>query len=71
MVMPAMSGRELAEHIRRLSAETPILCTSGFVRSTNLDDALSYLQKPFTSQELLLKVRSILSGGAGGGGLIP
>ena len=64
MVMPAMSGRELAEHIRQLSVETPILCTSGFVRSANQEDAFSYLQKPFTSQELLLKVRSILSDGA-------
>jgi two-component system cell cycle sensor histidine kinase/response regulator CckA len=62
LVMPAMSGRELAEHIRRLSPETPILCTSGFVRSAGQDEQMSYLQKPFTSHELLLKVKTILAG---------
>jgi nitrogen-specific signal transduction histidine kinase/CheY-like chemotaxis protein len=62
MVMPAMSGRELAEHIRRQSPETPILCTSGFVRPSNQSDDVSYLQKPFTSQELLAKVKTVLAG---------
>ncbi|HLP76451.1 MAG TPA: ATP-binding protein, partial [Candidatus Paceibacterota bacterium] len=62
MVMPAMSGRELAEHIHRQSPETPILCTSGFVRPSNEPEDISYLQKPFTSQELLAKVKAVLSG---------
>ncbi|MBC8094574.1 MAG: response regulator [Akkermansiaceae bacterium] len=62
MVMPAMSGRELAEHIHRQSPETPILCTSGFVRPSNQADDVGYLQKPFTSHELLAKVKAVLAG---------
>ena len=31
LVMPAMSGRELVEHIRQLSPATRIICTSGYV----------------------------------------
>jgi two-component system cell cycle sensor histidine kinase/response regulator CckA len=61
MVMPAMSGRELVEHLRRLSPDIRILRTSGFVRPAHdeQDDSL-YLQKPFTSQELLSKVKNAL-----------
>jgi two-component system cell cycle sensor histidine kinase/response regulator CckA len=61
LVMPAMSGRELAEHVNRLSPTTRILCTSGFVRPLNENDSMTYLQKPFTSQELLVKVRQTLT----------
>jgi nitrogen-specific signal transduction histidine kinase len=60
LVMPAMSGRELAEHVLRLSPQTRILCTSGFVRGNQEDDD-AYLQKPFTSQDLLIKVKSTLA----------
>jgi len=59
LVMPAMSGRELAEHDQRLSPHTRILCTSGFVRPNQEEDA-AYLQKPFTSQDLLVKVKGVL-----------
>lgn len=64
VVMPGMGGRELAENIHRISPQTPILWTSGFVRTQNQmdDDELTYLQKPFTSQDLLIKVKDILSG---------
>ena len=62
LVMPTMSGRELAENIHRASPETPILYTSGFVRPQNQDDELTYLQKPFTSQDLLIKIKTVLSG---------
>jgi two-component system, cell cycle sensor histidine kinase and response regulator CckA len=59
MVMPGMSGRELTEKIRPLSPTTRILCSSGYVRPPQSDDNL-YLQKPFTSQQLLVKVRQAL-----------
>jgi CheY-like chemotaxis protein len=62
--MPAMSGRELAEHIQRLAPGTRILCTSGFVRPANQEDDMSdqdYLQKPFTSRDLLVKVKGMLA----------
>ena len=60
LVMPAMSGRELVEHIRQLSPETRIICTSGYVWPAGQETDGAYLQKPFTSQELLLKVKQAL-----------
>ncbi|MFO1476046.1 MAG: ATP-binding protein [Verrucomicrobiota bacterium] len=61
MVMPAMSGRELVEHLHRLAPQTRILCTSGFVRPSGENERAMYLQKPFTSQDLLLKVKNVLT----------
>jgi two-component system, cell cycle sensor histidine kinase and response regulator CckA len=60
LVMPAMSGRELVEKIRQYSPATRIICTSGYVGSAGQEDDGAYLQKPFTSQELLLKVKQAL-----------
>jgi two-component system cell cycle sensor histidine kinase/response regulator CckA len=61
LVMPGMSGRELVEHVQRLSPDTRILCSSGYVRPTIRErEEASYLQKPFTSQDLLLKVKQAL-----------
>jgi signal transduction histidine kinase/CheY-like chemotaxis protein len=61
LVMPTMGGRELVEHIRRVSPTTRILCTSGYVGSTYLDGDSVYLRKPFTTHELLVKVKHTLS----------
>ncbi|MDD5138808.1 MAG: ATP-binding protein [Verrucomicrobiales bacterium] len=60
MVMPAMSGRELAERIRQLMPEAKILCTSGYVMPSDRQAGTAYLQKPFTSRELLAKVKQLL-----------
>ena len=61
LVMPNMSGRELVEHVRRLSPSTKILSSSGYVRPSEEQEETSYLQKPFTSQDLLLKVKQALA----------
>ena len=61
LVMPTMSGRELVEHIRRASPATRILCTSGYFWPAGHHNDSAYLQKPFTSQGLLLKVKEVLS----------
>jgi two-component system, cell cycle sensor histidine kinase and response regulator CckA len=60
LVMPAMSGRELVEHIRKVSPDTRIICTSGYVWPAGQENDGTYLQKPFTSQELLVKVKETL-----------
>jgi two-component system cell cycle sensor histidine kinase/response regulator CckA len=66
MVMPAMSGRELVDHLSRVAPHTRILCTSGYVRpSSDNNEANNYLQKPFTSQDLLVKVKQMLTPNAG------
>jgi signal transduction histidine kinase/ActR/RegA family two-component response regulator len=61
LVMPNMSGRELTEHIRRLAPGARILCCSGYVRSGKVEEQDPYLQKPFTSQDLLRAVKSALA----------
>lgn len=61
LVMPAMSGRELVDRVRTISPETRILCTSGYVPPPAHTDEATYLQKPFTSQELLSKVKQVLA----------
>ncbi len=61
LVMPNMSGRELIEKVRQISPETRVICASGFVRATNAEENDSYMQKPFTSQELLRKVKQTLN----------
>ena len=63
LVMPNMSGRELVDRVRRLSPDIRILSSSGYVRPTEEQDHTSYLQKPFTSQDLLLKVKQALAAG--------
>ena len=61
LVMPGMSGRELIERIRQLAPTMRILCTSGYVVPADKQTGTAYLQKPFTSAELLSKVKQILA----------
>jgi two-component system cell cycle sensor histidine kinase/response regulator CckA len=60
LVMPGMSGRELIERIQQISPSTRILCTTGYVRPLHQPDDSNYLQKPFTSQHLLIRVKQAL-----------
>jgi two-component system, cell cycle sensor histidine kinase and response regulator CckA len=61
LVMPNMSGRELMERIQEMAPGTRIICSSGYVRASNSKEEEAYLQKPFTAQELLRKVRETLN----------
>ena len=61
LVMPGMSGRELVEQARQLHPDSRVLCTSGYVFTGNEENHPDYLQKPFTSRELLLKVKAALA----------
>jgi two-component system, cell cycle sensor histidine kinase and response regulator CckA len=63
LVMPGMGGRELAEKIRQLYPGLPVMPTSGYVMPEDKKHGAGYLQKPFTSTELLAKVKAALSAG--------
>ncbi|HEY1192280.1 MAG TPA: ATP-binding protein, partial [Gemmata sp.] len=65
VVMPEMSGRELAETLRAWSPALKVLFTSGYtddavVRHGILHDRVNFLQKPFTSAALAGRVRAVL-----------
>jgi len=70
VVMPLMSGPELAKRVVALRPEIKVICMSGYtddsvVRHGVVADAGSaYLQKPITPRLLAAKVRAVLDGGA-------
>ncbi len=66
LVMPNMSGRELTEQIRKIAPRTRILWCSGYVRTNKVEEDDPYLQKPFTSQDLLRAVKIALANAAEG-----
>jgi len=61
LVMPGMGGAELTQQIQKLSPRTRVIWTSGAIRASKDQDADSYLQKPFTAQDLLRKIKETLS----------
>jgi len=65
VVMPQMSGGELAMHLARLRPETQLLFVSGYAGQTVLDHKVvdvehNFLQKPFTLKQLANKVHAVL-----------
>jgi signal transduction histidine kinase len=61
LVMPAMGGRELIERARQLQPGMKVLCMSGCVLPSDQQVGIPYLQKPFTSRDLLSKARHALA----------
>ena len=61
LVMPTMGGREFIERARQLVPATRILSTSGYMMPADKQTGTPYLQKPFTSYELLAKVKQVLT----------
>jgi two-component system cell cycle sensor histidine kinase/response regulator CckA len=66
LVMPHMSGRELAERLGTVRPNMKVLFISGYtdhaLMQRELTPGSAFLQKPFTSEALARKVRSILDG---------
>jgi CheY-like chemotaxis protein len=65
VVMPRLNGIELTAQLRRTRPELRVLFMSGYsdyaiVRNGLLSDRTTYLQKPFTPEELLRKLRSVI-----------
>jgi CheY-like chemotaxis protein len=65
VVMPGMSGRELADSVRRQRPGLPVVFTSGYTDDMVLRHGVSQgevnlLRKPFTPDVLTTKVRQVL-----------
>jgi len=65
VVMPGMSGRDLVKQLAQLRPETKVLYLSGYTEDAILSEGTietgsSFLQKPFTLQNLLRRVREVL-----------
>jgi len=65
VVMPQMSGRELADVLREVRPDMKVLYMSGYtddamVHHGILEEGISFLQKPFSANTLAAKVREVL-----------
>jgi len=65
VVMPRMSGRQLADELRRDMPEIKVLYVSGYnddpvVHQAMLENGTAFLQKPFTPSVLTRKLREVL-----------
>jgi len=65
VVMPLMGGIELAQNLRELHPELPILFTSGYLPDAKMSDLgrcgrTNFLQKQYSPNEFVAKVREIL-----------
>jgi CheY-like chemotaxis protein len=68
VVMPEMNGRQLAEEFSRVRTDAHVIFMSGYtddavVRHGVVSAGVDYLQKPFSPDALLRKVREVLDAG--------
>ncbi|MBI3941219.1 MAG: PAS domain S-box protein [Acidobacteria bacterium] len=66
MVMPGMSGRDLASQLEAISPQMKVLYTSGYTDDAVLhhgllDKTAHFIGKPYTTAELARKVREVLN----------
>jgi two-component system, cell cycle sensor histidine kinase and response regulator CckA len=69
VIMPGMTGKQVADRLTLTRPETKVLFISGYsddvlARRGVLDTDVAYLPKPFTPASLSTKVREVLSPGS-------
>lgn len=70
VVMPKLSGKEVAEQLRAIHPETRVLFMSGYtdeaiVHHGIVDSGIAFIQKPFSERTLAQKIRDVLDGSNG------
>ncbi len=60
IVMPGMSGRKMAERMMAQRPQMRVLFVSGYGEPIEPHGKTAFLQKPFTTEELALKIREVL-----------
>ncbi|EKD39809.1 MAG: PAS/PAC sensor hybrid histidine kinase [uncultured bacterium] len=65
VVMPGMNGRDLAERLQALYPNMKILFMSGYtadviVHRGVLDEGVNFIQKPYSMEDMAVKVREVL-----------
>ncbi len=70
VVMPEMNGRDLARHLIAVYPDVKLLFMSGYTANVIahqgvLDEGVSFIQKPFSRADLLVKLRSVLDKATG------
>jgi CheY-like chemotaxis protein len=64
VVMPGMTGRELAENVAQIRPQIKVLLMSGYTdeitKAGFLHPGLHFIEKPFTSSSLAMKIREVL-----------
>jgi PAS domain S-box-containing protein len=68
VVMPGMSGPDVAKAVASMRPGTQVLYTSGYTDSAIdhhgvLEPGIAFLQKPFSADDLTRKVRNLVEGG--------
>jgi CheY-like chemotaxis protein len=74
VIMPGMSGRELAQRLTALRPDTRVLYVSGYTEEAIgqhgvLEEGTEFLAKPFSRDALSRKLREILDAGSPAGQL--
>ena len=67
IVMPGMTGRQLADAAAQVQPDARVLFTTGYTRNAVvhggvLDAGVAFLPKPFTVEQLATKVRATIDG---------
>jgi len=67
VVLPEMSGKDLADRLREVRSDIAVLYTSGYTENTVVhqgivDEGVHFLAKPYLPADLLRKIREVLDG---------